>query len=212
MSVQKWHNEILGQRVVDALQKNGFKAIYFSEQEEAIEYVLNFIGQNTKVGIGGSITIEELGLHQKAVEKGATVFNHNEPGLTPEKRLEMRRSQLSCDVFLCSSNAITLDGYLVNTDATGNRVGAMNFGPQKVIVIAGINKICKDIDSALKRIELECAPKTNKRLNRPSPCVTTGLCIDCKGPTRICNIYTITKRKPSATDVEVVLIGQSLGF
>lgn len=212
MSVQNWHSEALGQKAVTALQKNGFKAVYFPEQEAAAQYVLSFIDQDMKVGIGGSMTLNELGLPEKATDKGANVLNHNLPGQTPEEKLELRRQQLLSDVFLTSSNGITLEGHLVNIDGVGNRIAAMTFGPKKVIIVAGINKISKDVETALKRIELECSPKNNKRLNQPNPCVSSGVCMDCKGSTRICNIYTVTKRKPSATDVEIVLIGETLGY
>lgn len=212
MSINEWHNETLEQKVVEALKKNNFDAIYLANKEEAIDHVLKFISPGMKVGIGGSITLNELELPKKAQEKGAQVLNHNLPDLTPEEKMEIRRQQLLSDVFLCSANGITLDGYLVNIDATGNRTGAMTFGPKKVIIVAGINKICKDAHSALERIQMKTAPQNNKRLNTPNPCTTTGICMDCKGKTRICNIYTIIKRKPVATDISIVLIGQPLGF
>jgi len=212
MDARSWHAETVGQKVVNALEKNGFKAVFFKDKEEAAQYVLGFIDDKTKVGIGGSITLNELELPQRAGEKGALVLNHNLSHLTPEEKLEIRRQQLLCDVFLCSANGITLDGYLVNIDGTGNRVGAMTFGPKKVIIIAGINKISKDVDTALKRIETVTAPQNNKRLNLPNPCTATGVCMDCKGTTRICNIYSVIKRKPTVTDVEVVIVGEPLGF
>ncbi|KJS81388.1 MAG: lactate utilization protein C [Peptococcaceae bacterium BICA1-8] len=212
MDIKNWHAETLGEKAVNALEKNGFKAVYFSDKNVAAQYVLEFINDGMKVGIGGSVTLEELSLPAKAAKKGAVVLNHNVAHLTPEEKLEIRRQQLLSDVFLCSANGITLDGYLVNIDASGNRIGAMTFGPKKVIVVAGVNKICKDVDSAFNRIETVAAPQNNKRLNRPNPCVATGYCMDCKGATRICKIYSVIKRKPTETDLEVVLVGESLGY
>ncbi|NLT95561.1 MAG: lactate utilization protein [Clostridia bacterium] len=212
MDVKSWHAEILGQKVVKALQNNGFQAVFFSNKEAAAQHVLSYIKENMTVGIGGSVTLNELELPQKAVEKGAIVFNHNLDNLTAEERLDLRRKQLSCDLFLTSSNSITMNGYLVNVDATGNRVGAMVFGPKKVIIIAGVNKITKDLEAALDRIETIASPQNNKRLNLPNPCTQTGTCMDCNGKTRICNIYTIIKRKPAVTDVEVVIVGENLGY
>lgn len=212
MDVRSQHAETLGKKVITALQKNGFQATYFANKEAAAQYVLEFIDEGMKVGIGGSITLNELELPEKAGAKGAIVLNHNLPNLTPEEKLDLRRQQLVCDVFLCSANGITIDGYLVNIDGAGNRVAAMTFGPQKVIIIAGVNKISKDIDTAFKRIETVAAPQNNKRLNLANPCTATGVCMDCKGSTRICNIFSVIKRKPSATDVEVILVGESLGF
>lgn len=202
----------MGKRVVEALRKNNFDAVYFSRKEDAVPYILNFIHAGDKVGFGGSMTVAEMGLPEKVKEKGACLLDHNAPGLSPEERLAIRRQQLLSDVFICSTNALTLDGCLVNVDGTGNRVAAMTFGPKKVIIVAGINKICKDIHSALARIQMIASPKNNKRLGLANPCTTLGSCADCQGKTRICNIYSILKRKPSNTDITVVVIGENLGY
>ncbi|WP_227764630.1 lactate utilization protein [Zhaonella formicivorans] len=212
MSIHKWHNDVVGQKVVEALQKNNFDAVYFSNRQDAVEHVLNMIPEGAKVGIGGSMTVAELELPQKIESKGAKLLNHNAPGLSAEERLEIRRQQLLSDVFLSSTNALTLDGFLVNMDGTGNRVAAMTFGPKKVIIIAGINKICKDVHAAYERIREIASPKNNKRLDLPNPCAVTGLCADCQGKTRICNVFSVMKRKPSFTDVTVVVVGEILGY
>jgi len=212
MSVNQWHNETLGQKVVEALRKNNFDAVYFDNKEDAVEHVLKFISPGMKVGMGGSMTLKELDILSKIEAKGAQILNHNLPGLTEEEKLKIRRQQLVSDVFLTSTNALTLDGYLVNVDGTGNRVSAMTFGPKKVLVLTGVNKIVKDTHAALQRIQLIASPKNNKRLGYPNPCVKTGTCMDCQGKTRICNIYSILKRKPSKTDITVVVIGENLGY
>ncbi|MFZ5943147.1 MAG: lactate utilization protein [Bacillota bacterium] len=212
MDIEKWHNDTLGAKVVESLKKNNFDAVYFSDKDTAAQYVLNSILPGMEVGIGGSVTLNQLGLPDKAQEKGAIVLNHNLPHLTPEEKFDLRRKQLLCDVFLCSANGITLDGYLVNIDATGNRTGAMTFGPKKVFVIAGVNKISSNVHAAFQRIQTHAGPKNNKRLNIPNPCTVSGVCTDCQGKTRICNIFSIIKRKPSATDITVVIIGEELGF
>ena len=105
-----------------------------------------------------------------------------------------------------------MDGYLVNVDGVGNRVAAMSFGPKKVVVITGINKITRDIESALDRVKLIAAPKNTKRLEKPNPCGKTGICMDCQGETRICNIYTVMKKKPTASDITVIIVGEILGY
>lgn len=212
MTIVKEHSDVLGKKVVEALKKNNFDAVYFATKEEAAEFVLKFIEPGMKVGIGGSVTLNQLELPQKAGEKGATVLNHNAPGLSGEEKLAIRREQLLCDLFLTGSNGITLDGHLVNIDGIGNRVAAMTFGPKKVIVAAGINKISIDEETALKRIQINTAPKNNKRLNLPNPCTVSGVCMDCKGQSRICNVYSIMRKKPSLTDMTVVIIGEELGF
>ncbi|MDW7674648.1 MAG: lactate utilization protein [Bacillota bacterium] len=212
MDFQQWHHDVVGEKVVNALKKNHFDAVYFSNKEEAAEHVLGFISPGNTVGIGGSATITELKLIEKAVEKGAEILNHNAPGLSPAEVMDIRRKQLLSDVFLCSSNAITRDGVLVNIDGVGNRVSAITFGPKKVAIVVGTNKICKDVHSALERIRAIASPINNKRLGTANPCVKTGYCSDCQGETRICNAYSIIKKRPRLTDITVVVVGESLGF
>ena len=212
MSIAKWHKDTLGQRAVEALKKNEFDAVYFPSRAEAVEHVLNYINPGATVGIGGSMTLKALDIPAQAKAKGANVLDHNVPDLAPEARMEILRSQLTSDVFLASSNAITLDGCLVNIDGVGNRVSAINFGPKKVVIVVGVNKICADVHAAYRRIGMIASPMNNKRLERPNPCTKTGLCMDCQGPTRICRIYSTIKRKPTLSDITVVIIGEELGY
>ncbi|MDD2499028.1 MAG: lactate utilization protein [Desulfitobacteriaceae bacterium] len=212
MSVQKWHHEVIGQRVVEALKNNEFEAVYVPTRQKAAEYVLNFIKPGDSIGMGGSATLGELDITPKITGKGAHILNQNQPGLSPEEKDSIRHRQLISDVFLCSSNAITLDGYLVNVDGVGNRVAAMTFGPKKVVVVAGINKICEDVQAAFRRIALVAAPQNNKRLGLPNPCVVTGICADCRAKTRVCRIFSVMKRKPMLSDITVVVVGESLGY
>lgn len=212
MELKNWHNQTIGAKVVEALQKNNFTASYVATKQEALDKLAALIPGDATVGIGGSWTIKEVGIDTLLEERGNTVFNHNKPGLSPEESLELRRKQMTCDVFLTGTNALTLKGELVNVDGAGNRVAAMIFGPKKVIVITGINKVVTNIESAMERIELFAAPINNKRLNRPNPCTVTGECTDCQGPTRICNVTTVMHKKPAVTEVEVIIIGEELGF
>jgi len=207
-----WHNDTIGTKTVAALVKNNFQATYCPTRQEAVEQILALIPIEGTVGIGGSWTVGELGVLDKLAARGNTMFNHNLPDLSGETKLELRRKQLTCDVFLTGTNAVTMDGRLVNTDGIGNRVAAMIFGPQKVVIVVGVNKIVKDIAEAEKRIQLYAAPINNKRLNTPNPCVKTGECMDCQGPTRICNVTTIMNKRPVLTDIHVVVVGEDLGF
>ncbi|WRO22918.1 lactate utilization protein [Metallumcola ferriviriculae] len=212
MSVQKWHNEQLAEITVGALKKNGFDAEYFTNSKDAVDSVLSLITSGMTIGFGGSATVKGLNVAEKAAELGAVILDHNVPELSAEEKLEVRRKQLTSDIFLCSSNALTLDGYLVNVDGTGNRVAAMSFGPKKVIVLAGVNKICKDTEAGFARIELSAAPKNTNRLNLKTPCATTGVCADCNSEKRICRIYSVLKKKPSAADFKVIIVGETLGY
>jgi len=207
-----WHNKTIGGKVVDALKKNNFSAMYVDTRQEAVEAVMALVPADATVGSGGSWTLQELELLAKLEERGNKVLNAAKPGLSKEEMVAMRRQHLTCDVYLTSTNAVTLDGKLVNTDATGNRVAAMVFGPKKVIIVAGINKVVKDVPEAQTRIKLCAAPINNKRLGRPNPCVQTGTCMNCQGPTRICNITAIMEKRPALTDVHVIIVGEELGF
>lgn len=213
MSIHQWHKDTNGERLVQALKKNQFDAVYFPTGEQAVEHILGYITLGAQVGFGGSMTTSEgLNLVEKAREKGAELLVHGDPKLSPDERMEVMRKQQICDVFLTSSNAVTMDGFLVNIDGNGNRVAAMTFGPKKVVVVVGINKIAKDLAAAYERLETIASPKNNKRLNLPNPCTKTGNCADCQGATRICRIYSVMKRKPALTDMTVVIVGEELGY
>lgn len=207
-----WHSEKIGTKTVAALIKNNFQATYCQTRQEAVEQILALIPVEETVGVGGSWTVGELGLLDKLAARGNTMFNHGLPDLSAETRVELRRKQLTCDVFLTGTNAVTMDGRLVNTDGVGNRVASMIFGPKKVVIVVGVNKIVKDIAEAERRIQLYAAPINNKRLNTVNPCIRTGECMDCQGPTRICNVTTIMNKRPVLTDIHVVVVGEDLGF
>lgn len=210
--VEQWHNETLGKAACEALKKSGFDAVYVATGAEALERVAAMIKPGMKVGFGGSMTVKAIGVDQKAKALGAEILDHNAPGLEPERKMEILRGQLTCDLFVSGSNAITLDGDIVNVDRNGNRVGALSFGPKKTVVVVGTNKIVRDIDEALARIETTASPMNNKRLSMPNPCVKTGTCEDCRGEARICRIYQILRRKPGMSDFTVIVVGESLGF
>lgn len=208
----QWHNNVLGQRTVETLTKHNFSAYYFADRKEAVAQIMELIPPGATVGLGGSRTGIELGLWELLAGRGHEIFNHNQEGLTPEERVEKRYKQLTCDVFLSGANAITLAGEIVNRDAFGNRVAAMMFGPKKVIIIAGTNKIVKDIEEADKRIKMYAAPMNVKRYEMKNPCLKTGECMDCNSSTRACNITTVLSRRPPLTDIHIVILGEDLGF
>lgn len=212
MSVKEWHLEKLGKKAVEALLKNNISAEYVENKEKAVERLLDLIPVHGTIGFGGSVTLGQLGIMDKLTARGNELLNHRLPGLTPEQRVEIGQKQQICDCFLCSTNAITLDGKLVNTDGTGNRVSAMIFGPRQVIVVAGANKVVRDVDAALEKIEMFTAPQNNKRLNLPNPCTKSGVCMDCQNESRICNVTTIIRKKPSFTAITVLVVGEELGL
>ena len=207
-----WHGDILGRKTAEALRRNHFDAQYFESAEALCLAVMKLISPGQKVAFGGSQTIKQLGLPELIAAKQATILDHNAPGLSADEKIEIMRRQQVCDVFLCSANAITTDGQIYNVDGNGNRVSAMVFGPKKVIVIAGTNKLFHDEASAWERIRSTAAPVNMKRLNRGTPCATSGYCEDCSSRERGCNAFLILKKKPSLTDMSVFIVNKSLGF
>lgn len=206
-----WQRETLGNKVVAALKANLFDAVYVADREEATRFVLGFCQPGKKVAHGGSMTLmRDMDILPKIRQSGATLIEHVYG--EPEAMFEARRQQLMSDVFLCSVNAVTMDGWLVSVDGAGNRTGAMTFGPRKVIVVAGTNKICADLDAAWKRLEKVACPLNMKRLDLPNPCTRAGYCVDCRTETRGCRIYTVVKRRPMLTDLTVVIVGEELGY
>lgn len=212
--VENWYNETNGKRVVDALIKNDFNAIYLSTKSEVIEFIMKYVQEGTKVGFGGSMTIADLGIQNKVEAVHGIVFDHGR-ARSPEETVVIAREEILSDLYLCSSNAVTLDGILVNVDGVGNRIAAMTFGPKKVIVVVSVNKICKDEAAAFERLKNVAAPMNNKRLEKPSstnPCLKTGTCMDCHSKTRICRVYSVMRRKPMMTDMTVIIMGEGSGF
>lgn len=209
----KWFCEERARKTMERLRKNGFEAIYFDSRNEAVQEILNRIPLDAKVGLGGSVTVRELGLPEMLLSRGNTVYDHWVKGLRPDELQQVRRSHLVCDAFITSSNAITLDGKLVNIDHSGNRVAAMIFGPKSIIVVAGVNKIVKDVEAGLERIRNYASPLNTHRRNDPTPCAKTTLCADCAPPHRLCRVTTIIEARPAASkNFTVMIIGESLGY
>lgn len=193
--------------VIKSLKANRFGTVEFVQDvDSAARTVLDMIPRRAKVGTGGSMTIRQTGLRDELIKRGNTQMLR--PGQVSFE--EFRR--LQSDIFLTSSNAVTLDGKLVNIDATGNRVTQMIFGPQKVIMVIGQNKIVCDVDEAIKRVKYVIAPYHGMTMGIKAPCAVDGQCTDCKSPGRICNITTIIEKKPRMTEFAIVLVGQDLGL
>lgn len=211
-SPKEWYIEKKMERTVKALSSNYFDAHSFTSRESLINAVMQYIVPGLKIGIGGSLTVRGIGLLERLTETNVQILDHWKQGLTKEEIGVIRLSQLTCDIFLSSANAITEKGDILNIDGFGNRVNAMTFGPRKVIIIAGYNKLAPDVNSALDRIKNVAAPLNAKRLNLPLPCAETGYCHDCKSEVRICRVTSIIQRKPSGTDVSVYLINEELGL
>jgi len=211
-NLNRWYHEERANTTVKALQRNGFNALYTETAQVARDEILKLIPEGATVGVGGTVTIRQIEVLPELTRLGHRIYDHWMPGLTLEEGLAVRRAQLSCDVFLSGANALTLDGKIVCVDGVGNRVAAMTFGPRKVIIAAGVNKITRDLDEALRRVKEVAAPPTLKELGLTLPCTETGSCQDCKSPQRGCCVTMILERKPFFTDTTIVVIGEALGF
>ena len=208
----RWEQEKMIGKAAAALTKNGFAVEVASDAAEAVQIVLGFAANAKTVGFGGSIGVIELGLPKMLAEMGKECLIHGAPGLANEERVEVMRRALTCDLYLTGVNAVSLDGRLVDIDATGNRVGAMTFGPKKVVVIAGANKLAATAEAAMKRVKEYAAPANAARLSMQTPCAVTGFCADCDSPQRICRIVHVMERRPRVTDITVVLVAEDLGL
>lgn len=208
-----WTHEQKCRKAIASLEKNGFIAVYCQTGQEARDYIIREATDAVSVGFGGSMSVVDLKVADLLKDQGKEILNHSQPGLSQEERVAVMRRQLTCDLFLTGTNAVTLSGFLVNIDASGNRVGSMLFGPKKVIVVAGRNKLVDgDVNDAIKRVKDWASPPNAKRLNYNTPCAKTGFCSDCNSPDRICRITTIIDRKPRLTDVRVLVVNEDMGL
>ena len=200
----------------EQLKKNNFEAVIVQSAKEAAQFVMEKLLPESKaqsVSFGGSMTLNSTGLLDSlAGVKGLALISPNAPGISNEEKIEVRRQGLLVDLYLTGTNAVTEDGFLVNLDMIGNRVGALTFGPKKVVVIVGRNKIVPDLEMAMYRIKDYAAPANAMRLNCKTPCVKTSECADCNSPGRICNTWTITEKSFPKGRVTVILINDELGL
>ncbi len=208
-----WTHEQKCRKAVESLEKNGFTAVYCATGREAFDYIVAEAAEAGSVGFGGSMTVADLNVIERLQKMGKELLIHGAPGLSPEERLAIMRRQLTCDLFLAGTNALTLSGWLVNIDGVGNRAASMFFGPKKVIVVAGRNKLVDGgIQEAVDRIKEWASPPNARRLNYKTPCGTTGFCSDCNSPDRICRVTTVIDRKPRLTDLRVLVVNEDMGL
>jgi hypothetical protein len=208
-----WSWEQKCQKAVEALGTNSFTAVYCPTTDDARRYILDAATGATTVGFGGSMTIADLGVQQELAAQGKQILNHSSPDLSRDQKMEIMRQQLTCDLFLSGSNALTTGGELINIDATGNRVAAMFFGPRMVIVVVGRNKLVDGTpQEAITRVKQWATPPNAKRLGFNTPCAKTGFCSNCNSPDRLCRVTTIIDRKPRFTDLRVLVVNADLGL
>jgi hypothetical protein len=208
--------EKLAPHLIKQLERRRMAASFCSTAAEAKAEVLALIPSPARVIRCGSQSAGGLGLWAAiAAKPGVTLMDPYAPGLTPAEGLEVRRQGLLADVLVTSTNALTLDGRLVNLDGSGNRVAGMIFGPHKVVLLVGMNKVVSDLESALARVRTIAAPANNIRLaglGLKNPCIEDGRCHNCRSETRICNAWTIIEGSSVKDRIHVVLVGEDLGY
>ncbi len=207
------------QHLIKKLSENNIPAFYVSDSKEAYDKIMSMIPEGSVVGLGDSLTLKQIGVLDALEEGNYTFLNPWKPGTSTDENIEIKKRALTSDVFVTGTNAVTLDGKIVNVDGHGNRVAAMCFGPSKVILVVGINKIVEDLEEALDRIRDYAAPLNVKR--HPNwdpfpPCGETGECSDCDSPWRICNKTVIIERQYDndrySPIINLVIVGEELGI
>lgn len=211
MSPKEIAKQNLANTIIKNMEKKTLEAYYCTTSAEAVEKALSLMPEGASITWGGSESIKECGL-MDAIQAANYELIDRTDAKTPEEDRIMYSRQVMADFFLMSSNAITIDGELVNIDGRANRVSLLCWGPQNVIVIAGMNKITSDVESAIQRVRDAAAPPNTVRLNKNTPCAQTGRCGNCYSPDCICSQIVITRRSSTPKRIKVILVGEELGY
>lgn len=201
-------NQLMAQKVSKGLAKRNMQAYYAADKAQALQIALSLIPTGSVVTMGGGMSVWEIGLPQ-ALKAGDYRFIDRAECANPR---EAMLAAYDADVFLASTNAITEDGVLVNIDGNANRVSALAYGPKKVVLVVGLNKVCPDLDSAMKRARSQAAPTNAQRFGLATPCSQTGCCADCLSPDTICCQFLITRYSRHAGRIHVILVNDNLGY
>lgn len=200
-------NELLAETVIKGLQSRNMTGYYAEDKEAALKKALELIPEGSTIAMGGCMSAHEIGLIQ-VLEEG----NYNYLDRDKMDPRECLLASYDADIFLSSANAVTSDGILVNIDGNANRVSCIAQGPRKVVFIVSLNKVCADVDSAMKRARNVAAPANAQRFDINTPCKKTGKCWDCKTPDTICCQFLITRYSKHAGRIHVILVNEDLGF
>lgn len=201
-------NDLLAEQIIKGLESRNMSGYYAKSKEEALKMALDLIPEGSRVTKGGSMSVVEIGL-EDAVKNGN--YEYCDRAAMKDKR-EAELFAYSADVYLGSVNAITEDGVLVNIDGNSNRVSAYAYGPKKLVLIVGLNKVASDADAAMKRARNEAATINAQRFGLSTPCSKTGRCMDCKSPDTICCQFLITRYSRHKDRIHVILVNENLGF
>lgn len=209
-----WHLRL--QEAAKALRKNAFEVSIVPHADDARKLLLETILPESgakSVSFGGSASMAACGIVDALIKRtDIDVLNTVNPLVPPAETIERRHRALLVDLFITGSNAVTMDGKLVNLDMIGNRTGAISFGPKKVVLIVGRNKLVDNVEEGMKRVREIAAPANAIRLNRKTPCTAVGRCMDCNSPERICNVWAIQEKCFPALRIHIILVNDSLGL
>lgn len=200
------------ERTISTLEKNNISGYFVQDEEALLKTIESLLSEGDLVSVGGSMTLIETGVIDFLRSGNYNFLDRYAENITREDLKEIYRKSFLADGYITSTNALTEAGELYNVDGNGNRVAAMLYGPDKVIVVCGINKIVKDVDEAVKRNREIAAPANAKRLNRNTPCAKVGYCMDCNSEDRICNEYTLIKRQGVKGRISVIIVNKNLGY
>ena len=201
-------NDLLAQKVIKGLKSRNMTGYYAKDKEEALKLALDLIPEGSTVTMGGAMSAHEIGLVKTLKEGNYNFIDRDDY----EDKRQAALLAYDADVFLSSTNAMTEDGILVNIDGNSNRVSAIAHGPKKVVMIVGMNKVCSDVDGALKRARNVAAPINAQRFAITTPCTQTGSCMNCKSADTICCNFLITRYSRHTDRIHVILVNESLGF
>lgn len=204
--------EIKLEKTKEALLKNNMDARILEDDEQVREEITKIIEEGSRVSVGGSQTLFECGIIDLLRGMDIQFEDRYAKGLTREEMEEIYHKAFTCDYYLSSSNAVTMNGELYNVDGNSNRVAAISYGPKHVILVVGANKIVKDLEEAKKRVETIAAPANCLRLNKKSACSKTGVCVDCKSEDRICATYVTHKYQLKKNRIIVLLVKEEFGY
>lgn len=200
------------QRTMSALERNNMKAYYAESRDELFDIVRGLVKNDKLITAGGSVTLEESGVKQMLMTEFKGVYLDRSEGKTPEEVEDILHKAFVSDTFFASSNAVTEDGELYNVDGRGNRVSAMIYGPTQVVLIVGVNKIVRNMEEAVCRVEQVAAPKNTRLLNSGTPCEITGSCAHCRSRGRICCSYVRMAQQRVKDRIKVIIVNESLGY
>lgn len=211
MTPKQQFYDLAAKTLIKNLEKRGMEGYFCPDRQSAVQKALELMPKGSSIGWGGSMTLTEAGLID-AVKAGDYKVIDRTQYKTKEEVQQLKRELITCDYFLMSTNAISMDGQLVNIDGTANRVAYLCYGPENVIILASMNKLAPDLDSALSRARHLAAPPNNVRLKIGNPCTLTGKCSDCLSDTTICCQFVITRFSKPKGRIKVILIGEEMGL